>query len=317
MKPDLVQYLICPDDRRGALHIAEIDEERPTEGCSSQREIWEGTLMCPECNRSFPVIEGIPRLLPDELQSSDIDERSNCTFSTLKEMRLRDAEAPSSEDWLTPFRNIVELPLFSKHLRLNASSIVLDIGCGTGRLTRWLYRCAARVIAIDIAANSLSILQRSLNVRGRLKVDILQASATHLPIRQASVDAAASAQVLSYIPHGREFVYEGIAAVLKEGGRFAFTVLNMDRRAMAEWPLGQRCAEDVVFMKFFRRKELVGEIGEILSIERVLPIDAFGMRIANLDWFGLLIERLFEVTQMGLPRAHLLLCVGRGPARRP
>ncbi len=312
MKPDLAQYLICPDDRRGALHIAEINEERPIESSSSQREIWEGTLVCAECTRTFPVIEGIPRLLPKELQTPDVDERQHYT---LKEMRLRDAEAPCYEDLLTPFENVVELPLFPRHLRLNTSSTVLEIGCGTGRLTRWLYRCAARVIAFDIAADSLRILQRSLKPRGRLKVDILQASATHLPIRQQSVDAAASAGVLSHIPHEREMVCEGIAAALKSGGRFAFTVHNLNRRMMAEWPSGKRCGEGV-FIKYFRPKELVAEIREILSVERVFPIDCFGQRMAHLDWFGLLIERVFELTQIGLPRAKLLFCVTRAPTRR-
>jgi SAM-dependent methyltransferase/uncharacterized protein YbaR (Trm112 family) len=305
MKLDLLNYLQCPVDGCEDLRLREAKvEPRP-----GQTEILEGALSCPKCGRSFPVTEGIPCLLPDgaTVQASGGDEDYG-----LKEKRLRDAEAPYYEDLFTPFQNMVELPLFTRHLRVGPDDVVLDLGCGTGRLTRMLYRRAARVIALDFAWEALVALRRSLQAAGRAKVDLVQASATCLPLRPHSVDAVASAQVLTHIPHDREAALAGMAVALKPGGRFACTVHNCSRRVAREFPTGERLGESV-YMKFFRPDELARELAPYLRVERVFPVACREGRLADRDWVGLLAERLLEKTRWGQPTARLLFSAGTAP----
>lgn len=302
MRLDLLKYLCCPLD--GCEHLQLEDGLASEEGV-----VVEGTLRCQACRERFPVIDGIPCLLPPEMRDESVDEADEYA---LKEMRLRDAETAVYEDLFTAFQNMVELPLFARHLRLMPQDVVLDLGCGTGRLTRALYRSAGRVIAVDLAREPLLALRESLQPPGLAKVDVVQASAAKLPLRQRSVDAVASAQVLTHIPQGRAEVLDCVAAVLRPGGLFACTVHNLSRRLQEQWPTGERTG-DSVFMKFFRPPELTAELGESLRVERVFPIACREGRLPEKDWLGLLLERGLERTGLGLPTARLLFAVASAP----
>ena len=52
--------------------LEELDLTKLKESCAKclSREIVEGVLRCPECNRWFPIIDGIPHMLPDHLRNS-------------------------------------------------------------------------------------------------------------------------------------------------------------------------------------------------------------------------------------------------------
>ncbi len=52
--------------------LKDLKEEPPCDECS-KKEVEEGVLYCPACGRWYPIIEGIPRLLPDELRNKEED----------------------------------------------------------------------------------------------------------------------------------------------------------------------------------------------------------------------------------------------------
>lgn len=66
MTKDLVEKLCCPIDK----HDLDIDIINEGENA----EILEGLLSCPECNRYFPVIYGIPILIPDEYRDEFLEK---------------------------------------------------------------------------------------------------------------------------------------------------------------------------------------------------------------------------------------------------
>jgi len=64
MKRRLMDILACPIDKHHPLELHVFDEKD---------EIVEGLLVCPKCNRFYPIIEEIPHMLPDELREKEED----------------------------------------------------------------------------------------------------------------------------------------------------------------------------------------------------------------------------------------------------
>ncbi|OIP26388.1 MAG: hypothetical protein CO103_03610 [Chloroflexi bacterium CG_4_9_14_3_um_filter_45_9] len=59
MKKELMQILTCPMCK-GNLELT-VDEER-------ENEIVSGSLYCPKCQHSYPIVDTIPNLLPLDLR---------------------------------------------------------------------------------------------------------------------------------------------------------------------------------------------------------------------------------------------------------
>lgn len=66
MTEQLLKKLCCPIDKSD-LEVNIINE-------SEEGEILEGLLTCPQCNRYFPVIYGIPILIPDEYREESMEK---------------------------------------------------------------------------------------------------------------------------------------------------------------------------------------------------------------------------------------------------
>ncbi len=58
MKRELMQILVCPVCK-GELQLNVTEEKE---------EIISGSLYCPQCNYSYPIVDTIPNLLPPELK---------------------------------------------------------------------------------------------------------------------------------------------------------------------------------------------------------------------------------------------------------
>jgi SAM-dependent methyltransferase len=91
---------------------------------------------------------------------------------------------------------------------------VLDLGAGTGKLTRVLARRFAHVTAVEPLDGMRGILERV--VPG---VEALPGSAERIPLDDASVDAVFAAQAFHWFDHDRAI--PEIARVLRPGGILA------------------------------------------------------------------------------------------------
>ena len=108
-----------------------------------------------------------------------------------------------------------------------AGSVVVDIGCGVGRLTRPLARDAARVVALDVSGEMLAEARRL--TPGLANVEWVHGDGETLqPVPDASADACVSHVVFRHIPDPAitlGYVRE-IARVLRPGGMAAFELSN-------------------------------------------------------------------------------------------
>ena len=95
-----------------------------------------------------------------------------------------------------------------------AGAEVLDLGAGTGKLTRILERRYEHVVAVEPLDGMRAILERV--VPG---VEALAGSAEEIPLEDASVDAVFAAQAFHWFDHDRAI--PEIARVLRPGGVLA------------------------------------------------------------------------------------------------
>lgn len=65
MRRQMLDMLACPEDRHAPLELHVCSE--------SKGEVDEGALYCERCSRFYPIVEGIPVMLPDGLRDARLD----------------------------------------------------------------------------------------------------------------------------------------------------------------------------------------------------------------------------------------------------
>lgn len=66
MKRWMLDIIACPIDKSYPLELREFK--------SNDDEVVEGVLICLRCNRIYPIVEGIPLLLQEELRDKEIEQ---------------------------------------------------------------------------------------------------------------------------------------------------------------------------------------------------------------------------------------------------
>jgi SAM-dependent methyltransferase len=96
--------------------------------------------------------------------------------------RARPSYPPEAVQWL------------AERTGLGPGKVVVDVGAGTGKLTRLLPATGARVIAVEPIAE----------MRAKIKgVEVLDGTAERLPLGDSSVDVITSAQAFHWFDHER------------------------------------------------------------------------------------------------------------------
>jgi ubiquinone/menaquinone biosynthesis C-methylase UbiE len=110
---------------------------------------------------------------------SDLQHPGSRSFEQVAELyeRVRPSYPEEAVDWL------------AEQLRLGASSTVLDLGAGTGKLTAAFVPRVARVIAVEPGPEMLAQLRRAVP-----QADAVLGPAEAIPLPDASVDAVVCGQ---------------------------------------------------------------------------------------------------------------------------
>ena len=120
------------------------------------------------------------------------------------------------------YRDTVANYLRSLDLPLDADSLVLDAGCGTGLITLALYGAGyrpRRTFALDLSFNSLLVAREQFEEDKEVqhtRVDVVQGNLLSLPFVSEKFDAVLTCGALEYVP--LEDGLRELARVLKTGG---------------------------------------------------------------------------------------------------
>lgn len=206
MKERLVSFLACPDCNQD-LSLVPASVERDGD------EIITGTLACAGCHREYPILRGVPRLLPSGLESLAADVAEGFGWQWNQFSELRPEYAQQFLDWVHP--------LGPDDFR---GKRVIEGGCGKGRHARIVAEFGAKdIFCVDLGSAVEACFR---NVGRRDAVHVIQGDISRLPLKRVA-DVAFSVGVVHHMPEPIEGV-RGLAAKVVEGGRISVWVYGYE-----------------------------------------------------------------------------------------
>jgi ubiquinone/menaquinone biosynthesis C-methylase UbiE len=135
-------------------------------------------------------------------------------FSDIAEVRRYDQRMAEFRDVDAENRNLMGL------LKLPAGSSILEIGCGTGRFSRFAAKAGMSVTAIDISSTMVDYVRQKAVEENLPGLRVLQAGFLTMDFTEGAFDAAVTGAALHHLPDAWKFVaLRNIARVLKTDGQ--------------------------------------------------------------------------------------------------
>ncbi|HEV2775786.1 MAG TPA: methyltransferase domain-containing protein [Solirubrobacteraceae bacterium] len=252
MHERLLNYLRCP--ACGGRFGLETFTAEPTNG---HREIVSGLLLCEAGNHGYPVVRGVPRLLPDafdmfgtEVAQFPLADATPEAVAHLRNARAGDAQAydrrtresfsneweqheVGDRTWGYDLDKRVET-YFLRSVGFAPAQLegmlMLDAGCGNGSQSVAYTRFGLEVIAVDLSSG----LEHGYAFRHRYpgarpeSVHFVQADLQSPVLEPSSVDIIHSAGVLHHTPD-TERTFRGLCPLVRPGGTFYVWLYKHER----------------------------------------------------------------------------------------
>lgn len=284
MRTSIVNLLACPACKHHNLELTILE--------SANDIIVDGLLTCESCRRWYPVLDAIPVLISDrglydELYDEfskkwNIDATIDNNTMIASDNEVKQVEHYSSDSevydnlvtnsafWRASDKNTIHKWIES----ISNNSLVLDMGCGTGRCAIPLDDAGMRVVACDI---SYQMVRKAVAKSGPdRRIDFMVADATKLPFREGIFDYVIGFGILHHVGNPK-LVISNVSDVLVNNGtffalennksmvRFIFDMLMrfdklwneaagdsplMDMNDVAKWAHDSHCKCDIVCSTF-------------------------------------------------------------------
>jgi len=200
---------------------------------------------------------------------------------------------------------------------LNKNSYVLDIGCGTGRWTKFIHKRAGFIEAVD---PSMAIYSADKLLREVPNVRLSKATVDNIPFPDDSFDFGMSIGVLHHIPDTAAAMAKCVKKIKRGGYFYVYLYYNLDnrgflfrcifklsnilRRMVAPLPsVLKKVVCDVLAFGIYMPIVIFGRIMKsagFLKFASWLPLsyyqnkDVFVIRNDSLDRFGTPLEQRFS-----------------------
>lgn len=273
MKAWLVELLQCPNCR-GAADLACHSDE------AAGDEIESGTLSCPSCGQSWPIVRGIPRFVSAAENYAQAFGWQWNRWRRLQVDRL-------SGHCLSERRFLADSRWSAEDVR---GKLILDAGCGAGRFTDAAAELGARVVACDLSsaidACRETCRDPSGSRAGRGEVAHIQANLLDLPLKAEVFDAVFCMGVIQHTPEP-ERVMRSLPRYLKPRGQLAYNFYEANplrrlevvkyglRHVTPDWPEPRLLALcRVLVALFFPLTLVMSRIPVVRFFTRFIPISA-------------------------------------------
>ena len=147
---------------------------------------------------------------------------------------------------------------------VNKNTYAIDIGCGTGRWTKYLSSRAGFIEAVD-PSNAIFAADKLL--REVKNVRLTKASVDTLPFADETFDFAMSVGVLHHIPDTQQALRDCVKKVKKGGYFYVYLYYNLDKRGF-------------LYKSLFRLSDILrGIISRLPSKTKKIVCDVFAVLI--------------------------------------
>jgi uncharacterized protein YbaR (Trm112 family)/ubiquinone/menaquinone biosynthesis C-methylase UbiE len=205
--PRLLEVIVCPD-------------------CHADLAISRGDLVCTRCHRTYPATDGIPRLLPKDLDVEHLHEEE----SLAQMMRHKETEPKmqfNRRQWdqsKMEFWSVIRAQLMgdargSAECANNPAAArdgrlrIVNIGCGNDPNYVSLARTGHMVVNFELVMDMLRGLQAHYPAGHYVNGDL-----KNLPLRPAAFDCVISIDVIHHECDQLEGLFKSWRSLLKPGG---------------------------------------------------------------------------------------------------
>lgn len=241
MRLRLLDLLACPDCGCQDIRLTSIHESRLPDPSG---DIKEGSVNCPACASVFPIVEGIPRMLPRELREQEVQRGGEKLQGTLRTAEGYNEVYSGSvwEEFTEPTDYSKDLELVTEYFReflaldqsasrLFQGRIVLDAGCGGGRFMGAASRFgAAETVGLDLSEAGPLRAQRLL--KGNAHFHLVQGDVTRPAFKKGSFDIVYSIGVLHHLAVPAEG-FSAVKGLLSPGGMLLVWVYRLEGMSLS------------------------------------------------------------------------------------
>lgn len=206
MRPKALEFLSCPGCG-GPLTVG------GNRASAEDGHILDGELTCSSCGHRFPVHDGVPILLWENVEAVKLETASRFAEEWLRWSDLRDYYHEEFLAWIAPLTPADF-----------AGQNVFEGGCGRGRHTALVASYGAKeVVAIDLGRSALIAFRHTRHLPN---VHVAIGDLLRPPARPV-FDLAFSVGVLHHLPDPAAGFRE-LASRVRPGGRVAFWVYGRE-----------------------------------------------------------------------------------------
>ena len=270
-------------------------------------ESGSGELVCTGCGTRWPVLNGIPRLVPETLGEQQRRTASSFGWQWQHFSEMHPEFEAQFLDWLHPIG-----PEFFRGRR------VLDAGCGIGRHAHFAAAYgASEVVALDL---SDAVLAASANLSGFENVHVVQGDLLRPPLRSAAAgggfDLVYSIGVLHHLPDP-EAGFRSLLRLVRPGGTIAIWVYGFENNGLVRHvvePLRRLSTKLATrHLRFLAWPLAVGFHGAAKGVYRPLNGSAVGRRLPLSEYLSSVADFSFRQNygivfdQLAAPTARYLV----------
>lgn len=208
MKRQILNILCCPKCKQ-ALTLMEKEVVKD--------EVIDGVLDCSSCQSSFKIMNGVPRMIVDLGGRRELAESWGFQWdkTTEKKFEIDTLYGKTKEEELNDFFHFLDIT--PDDLK---GKLILDAGCGNGRLTKALGKYGAEVFGIEIASSIEKLYEYC---RPYKNVNIVQADILNLPFKKATFDYVWGKLVICYVQE-TEYAFKNLSKLVKSYGKLFIAV---------------------------------------------------------------------------------------------